>query len=388
MKVKFKGTLVNESGAALKSITLRGCTYDKRGRLTPTALGKTTANGSFSLTSTKEVPDTPLPRLAIQLRQNNKWLMLSDQPLTFTGTIANFSKIFFHTKLIYKVGSVAFHGDNHTIPATTPVVIRRLDQPITLAGTATTSTVVTANLGSINTLNLKVANLEKEKVNLTSELNTSKSQLQTKTNQLRAKDQEILQIRTSLSREHQLAITAREATITNLQNLNKELQKATPERVRIDDMAYSMGSQIEDAQRRLNSDNSSLRLSKVSLQVKGIADPTGTAMTLPPTKDIASLAAGMSILNLDFLPRLTPQASSIPADDTSSPEIVAVYSGLTEASASRQLKEAGIAFRIYHQPLKDDDTSNLGRVIHQSPTEGALLLPDTFIKLIVGKSRV
>ena len=387
MKIKIKGILADERGKALRARTIRGCIYNK-GKLALIASSKSAANGSFTLSPLTDFADSPLPRLALQIFHKNKWLMLTDQLKSFTRGVADFSKVLFHETPLYKVGTVPYYGDNHTVTVSTPLVVRNLEQPIRVVApigtpTATTSSV---NLASITKLNTEVSSLKKQKLDLTRERDSFKTELARDRNSLRAKDKEITRIRADLQKTHKLDLSAKENVIKKLQEENKELKKGTPDRVNIDEIALSTGSQIEDVQRRLSESNSSMRLSKVSLHMKGIADPSGKAMVLPPKKDIAGLSGSLSALNLDFSPRIAGKPKPPETLKESTPQKVGSYIGLTKVAASRQLETESLSYRFYNQPLKEGDTQNLGRVIHQSPTEGSLVDENTTLKLIIGKA--
>lgn len=382
MTIVFQGKVVDPDGKPRGSAALQGCVYDKAGRLMAVASGSATAQGTFSLAATKTFPDSPQPRVAVRIRRGSAWVLLTAEPVAFQNGVADFGTVRYVDAGSHKIGSMVVYGDNRT-----PVAAAMLHTPLLAVGTVS-PTIKTAAAADVTVLQKEVATMKGVQAELQRERNLLQMELQAKENLLLAREREVDEERSKLIEAHKKALQEKESEIARLRTETETLKKKAPGKATLDEIAFSSGAQIQSANARLAESRSGIRLGKVSLDIKGVAEDTGNAMSLPAVKEIGALGSSLSTLHLEFIPTLFPRPGAGGAKDEkeeSRPKAPPLLD-LTERAARERLEAEAIACEVFYQDTSDP--ARFGRVIHQSPAPGAALPDDRVaVTLIVGRRR-
>jgi len=350
LSVKIK--LVDKNNKPQANIELAVGFYRSTGSVLHRKLGKTSSAGTATLVLTDKM-STYLPRLALRMKRSGRWVLLSDNPETYTSTTANFGTLEVSTTALKVNSKVSVYG---------------------------------INSGVSSSLNSQIMTLQADKTSLSrqvSVLNSARSNLSRSLSSTRAQLNNEKTANKRLTSENSNLTKSVSDKQTQIEQLNLQLAEKNPDEMAIADVFDNTAKEFESAQEKLKKRQSQFRLGKISMQIKGMPGKTANTLRMIDKDSAADVSSeSLSVYNIEF------DAKGDKETTTASQVAVPSLEGYTRRIAERKLNTLGLTPLWLEEHLGRGDTaeSQHGRVIRQDPPGSTYVERGSDVYITLGKA--
>ena len=158
-------------------------------------------------------------------------------------------------------------------------------------------------------------------------------------------------------------------TGSQIKTENELLVSEASRKAPIQDIASSVGAQIDDANRKLMQEKRPYQIGKIELDLRGTVSPDGQKMALMNAADLSRVQAGIAIPGVRM--ELLPSGSAV--EDSSLQTAVPNVVGLTETAVRRILQSVGLRLKAVSKTVGADSRIPVGQSMQQSPAAGTSL---------------
>lgn len=205
----------------------------------------------------------------------------------------------------------------------------------------------------VDEINVEFLKLKARELELETQLNQKTVQESQSAEKIKIADERIATLETDLQTKIQ------EKDILRAEN--ESLQNSASRKTNIQDIAFNIGAQVDEANKKMAIQSRPYRLGKVDLNLKGVISDDGQAMTLANASDLEKTNAENVLAGVQF--ELIPDNSSAVDTSVKVPDIV----GLTETAVRRLLTAVGLRIETANKSVGENATVPIGQCIQQSP---------------------
>ncbi len=135
----------------------------------------------------------------------------------------------------------------------------------------------------------------------------------------------------------------------------------------IQDIAANIGTQVDNANKKLEKDKRAYRFGRIELDLRGTVSTDGQKMTLASLVDLKELGASASLPGIKV--EILPETTGSEITEVKVPKVT----GLTETAVRRLLQAVGLQFERIDKTVESNEDIAIGQSIQQSPAAGTEL---------------